>query len=72
MIQKKKIEVITNTISKLQNPCNYNYLSKTLSAHLTISRGAQVENDLESYLLGIKSRFSQKNWFMPKNQHGDS
>ena len=34
---KKIIEVITNTISKLQNPCNFNYLSKRLEAHLTIS-----------------------------------
>ena len=36
MIQKKKkkIEEITNTISKLQNPCNFNYLSKTLAAYL--------------------------------------
>ena len=34
MIQKKKkIQVITNTISKLHNPCNFNYLSKSLAAH---------------------------------------
>ena len=32
-------------ISKLQNPCNFNYLSKTFAAHLKISRGKQVEKD---------------------------
>ena len=36
-------EEITNTISKLQNPCNFIYLSKTLAAHLTISRGTHIE-----------------------------
>ena len=27
-------QVITNSISKLQNPCNFNYLSKSLAAHM--------------------------------------
>ena len=43
MIRKKKIEVITNTISMLQNRCTVNYLSKSLAAHLPIYSGKQVE-----------------------------
>ena len=43
MIQKKKNEVNTNTISTLENPGNFNYFSKTHAGHLTISRGIQVE-----------------------------
>ena len=40
---RKKNQVITNTISNLPNPCNFNHLSKTLAADLTISLSTQVE-----------------------------
>ena len=45
MYDKKKNEQCTTTILKLQNPCNFNYLSKTLAAPLTIFRGTRVEED---------------------------
>ena len=46
MIQKKKKknEVITNTISKLQNPGNFNYLSKTHTGGETLAQRAQNLN----------------------------